>query len=471
LSIKVYNGAKMDFIKFKLIVKNTEKAICHRRRQSDREGRSDQRLRLDPRRHDLFVRRSELQPGTTTPETDCGDGVDNDHDGKTDCDDSDCSAIRLCARRPKAIATTASITTHDGKTDCEDSDCASDHTHCSGTEDCDDGVDNDGDGKTDCDDSDCSTNPACSNPGDDGPADGNHERRRQVRQGLDGQCLRLHEPGRLLLGSERQRLRTARPSASGASCSETEDMDNDGRGDRCDEDIDGDGLKNGLRSRSVRSRCGQRRRLRRSYDRHRRLHHGQRSLPLLNGVVKNSLGICAAEPSSTSDSDPDGDGITSAFEDANGNGTVDAGETCASLNEPVTSGNTMPVDCTTPDDSDKDGARMATIASAGCEQTPLWRGDDVVDPDFDDDGICNGAENGDGSGHGPYLYAEPAGQGDKLRGHADADQKDENHNGVGDACEISSSVDGDGDSGPTIWKKTSSTRTNQGRHGRRRAFR
>ena len=54
------------------------------------------------------------QPSSTT----CSDGVDNDGDGLTDCDDSDCFG-------PSCV------------------------------EVCDDGVDNDGDGDTDCDDEDC----------------------------------------------------------------------------------------------------------------------------------------------------------------------------------------------------------------------------------------------------------------------------------------------------------------------------
>ena len=51
----------------------------------------------------------------------------------------------------------------DGYTDCDDSDCASDG-FCSGSapfEDCDDGFDNDGDTLADCDDSDCAADAAC----------------------------------------------------------------------------------------------------------------------------------------------------------------------------------------------------------------------------------------------------------------------------------------------------------------------
>ena len=48
----------------------------------------------------------------------------------------------------------------DGATDCDDTDCA-DAANCNPEGDCADGVDNDGDGDVDCADSDCAANPAC----------------------------------------------------------------------------------------------------------------------------------------------------------------------------------------------------------------------------------------------------------------------------------------------------------------------
>ena len=53
----------------------------------------------------------------------CDDGIDNDGDGNTDCDDFDCDNDPACAGQPRHI--------------------------------CDDGIDNDGDGDTDCEDTDC----------------------------------------------------------------------------------------------------------------------------------------------------------------------------------------------------------------------------------------------------------------------------------------------------------------------------
>ncbi len=68
--------------------------------------------------------------GTPSEETNCGDGVDNDGDGDTDCFDADC----------------------EGKDPCG-SEEAPGH--------CDDGIDNDADGDIDCDDVDCAGFPGC----------------------------------------------------------------------------------------------------------------------------------------------------------------------------------------------------------------------------------------------------------------------------------------------------------------------
>jgi hypothetical protein len=68
---------------------------------------------------------------TTSPEV-CTDGTDNDGDGATDCNDSDCSSDAACQPDPEV---------------------------------CDDSIDNDGDGATDCDDDDCSSVPSCGSTG------------------------------------------------------------------------------------------------------------------------------------------------------------------------------------------------------------------------------------------------------------------------------------------------------------------
>lgn len=72
--------------------------------------------------------------GGVATETVCDDGVDDDADGATDCDDSDCAADAAC----DLPATETS---------------------------CDNAVDDDGDGSTDCDDSDCADDVACDTGG------------------------------------------------------------------------------------------------------------------------------------------------------------------------------------------------------------------------------------------------------------------------------------------------------------------
>jgi hypothetical protein len=69
------------------------------------------------------------------PETSCSDGFDNDCNGQTDCDDPGCAGSS-CG---------AGCTCNNGKTET----------------DCSDGIDNDGDGQADCLDSDCA-HKACS---------------------------------------------------------------------------------------------------------------------------------------------------------------------------------------------------------------------------------------------------------------------------------------------------------------------
>ena len=75
---------------------------------------------------------SESSPTPTDPlrETSCADGIDNDGDFYTDCQDSDCAVDPACGGNGR-------------------------ETNCS------DGIDEDGDGATDCQDSDCNADPAC----------------------------------------------------------------------------------------------------------------------------------------------------------------------------------------------------------------------------------------------------------------------------------------------------------------------
>ena len=91
----------------------------------------------------------------------CDDTIDNDGDGLTDCDDDDCAGDIACSVLTETECDDGLDNDDDGDTDCDDSDCIGDAA-CTDTEvQCDDGLDNDDDGDTDCDDSDCDGDPAC----------------------------------------------------------------------------------------------------------------------------------------------------------------------------------------------------------------------------------------------------------------------------------------------------------------------
>jgi hypothetical protein len=85
-----------------------------------------------------------IAPPPTSKKEICTDGVDNDGDGRVDCDDPD------CAEGCQEICTDGVDNDGDGRVDCDDPDCAE---GCQ--EICNDDVDNDRDGRVDCDDPDC----------------------------------------------------------------------------------------------------------------------------------------------------------------------------------------------------------------------------------------------------------------------------------------------------------------------------
>jgi hypothetical protein len=82
----------------------------------------------------------------------CGDNVDNDLDGQTDCDDLACATDPLCF---ESICFDNVDNDGDNLVDCLDLDCVG-SVSCPETQNCSDGIDNDGDLDIDCDDSDCS---------------------------------------------------------------------------------------------------------------------------------------------------------------------------------------------------------------------------------------------------------------------------------------------------------------------------
>jgi hypothetical protein len=93
----------------------------------------------------------------------CDNKLDDDGDGKADCDDPECASKPLCAP-PAELCDNKLDDDGDSKTDCDDTDCAGE-PHCAPTAElCDNKLDDDGDSKTDCDDADCAAEPVCAPP-------------------------------------------------------------------------------------------------------------------------------------------------------------------------------------------------------------------------------------------------------------------------------------------------------------------
>jgi hypothetical protein len=97
---------------------------------------------------------SDCQTSEFCMEADCANGVDEDGDGLVDCADPGC---RLDARCIEAACADGVDNDGDGLVDCADSDCG---TECRERR-CDDGNDNDMDGTIDCEDPDCVGHAAC----------------------------------------------------------------------------------------------------------------------------------------------------------------------------------------------------------------------------------------------------------------------------------------------------------------------
>jgi hypothetical protein len=87
----------------------------------------------------------------------CNDGIDNDDDGDTDCNDEDCNVSPFCPRIAERDCQDLLDNDRDGLTDCDDPDCAVTPA-CEEPEfefDCFDDRDNDFDTLIDCEDPDC----------------------------------------------------------------------------------------------------------------------------------------------------------------------------------------------------------------------------------------------------------------------------------------------------------------------------
>ncbi len=104
----------------------------------------------------------------------CTDNIDNDADGKKDCEDLDCKFDAACRPATETVCFDGLDNDVDGKIDCADPNCQATPA-CNPETLCSDGIDNNFDGLTDCDESSCSTAAICSTTGWTQVSNGNFE--------------------------------------------------------------------------------------------------------------------------------------------------------------------------------------------------------------------------------------------------------------------------------------------------------
>ncbi len=93
----------------------------------------------------------------------CNNGIDDDGNGLIDCKDPACFGDPACFVPGHEICNNGIDDNNDGLVDCQDPECFSDPTCVvhPGKEICDNGIDDNGDGLVDCSDPQCKTFPAC----------------------------------------------------------------------------------------------------------------------------------------------------------------------------------------------------------------------------------------------------------------------------------------------------------------------
>ena len=92
----------------------------------------------------------------------CGNGIDDDCNGLTDCFDPACKSQPACIDKKKEICNNGIDDDGNGLTDCKDPACFGDPAcFVPGHEICNNGLDDDDDGLVDCKDPDCLLDPSC----------------------------------------------------------------------------------------------------------------------------------------------------------------------------------------------------------------------------------------------------------------------------------------------------------------------
>jgi MYXO-CTERM domain-containing protein len=186
-------------------------------------------------------------PDRPPSEPNCADGLDEDQDGLTDCDDPDCADDPDCSTSESC--TNGVDDDGDGDVDCDDSDCQS-ASVCNQNEVCDNGSDDDGDGLIDCDDSDCDSASVCDNVeictnGTDDDGDGDVDcadsdcSSAQVCNGNEDCFNEVDDDGDGLVDCQDPECATAQHCSAVEICDNGSDDDGDGRIDCADADCNG----------------------------------------------------------------------------------------------------------------------------------------------------------------------------------------------------------------------------------------
>lgn len=132
----------------------TTASLCQDELDNDGDGKTD----CDDDDCQGFVF---CDPSGENSVVECRDGEDNDGDGTTDCDDTGCMQLTFCippVEETSSACQDGEDNDEDGLTDCEDDGCRGFVFCLPGEYDsaaCQDEADNDADGLTDCDDPDC----------------------------------------------------------------------------------------------------------------------------------------------------------------------------------------------------------------------------------------------------------------------------------------------------------------------------